>query len=279
MKKFKKLIPALCMLLVSAVMLGTTTFAWFSMNNKVSVNGMSVEAKANTLYAIVLKENDVDTNTKKVKEASYGTYATGELNFDNTYTGSELKKYPLAYTSEAIYDDKNSESKKELVAANNFYTANSSDRNDAASVGDTNLKLTNVKVVDKPTDSEKQTKFAEYTLKYTLYVGITKDSATNYNGFLKIKSTLKGMKGGAEDNGTLLRAFVVVDGDVANGTYISTADETQIASTVSLTNEGLCAKVEIYLFIDGNSTNVKTTETATISGMADFDFILDSTKF
>lgn len=42
MKKFKKLIPALCMLLVSAVLLGSSTYAWFSMNNKVTVTGMQI---------------------------------------------------------------------------------------------------------------------------------------------------------------------------------------------------------------------------------------------
>ncbi len=46
MKKFKKLIPAFCMLLISAVLMGTSTFAWFSMNTKVSVNSMTVKATA-----------------------------------------------------------------------------------------------------------------------------------------------------------------------------------------------------------------------------------------
>ncbi len=40
----KKLIPALCLLLVTAVMMGTSTFAWFSMNDTVSASGMSVKA-------------------------------------------------------------------------------------------------------------------------------------------------------------------------------------------------------------------------------------------
>ena len=48
MKKFKKLIPALCMLLVSAVLLGSSTYAWFSMNNKVTVTGMQVTTKVSS---------------------------------------------------------------------------------------------------------------------------------------------------------------------------------------------------------------------------------------
>ena len=46
MKKMRKLIPAFCMLLLSAVMLSTSTFAWFSMNTKVSATSMTVQAKA-----------------------------------------------------------------------------------------------------------------------------------------------------------------------------------------------------------------------------------------
>jgi hypothetical protein len=42
----KKLIPATSMLLVSATMLATSTYAWFTMNKEVSVTGMEVKAHA-----------------------------------------------------------------------------------------------------------------------------------------------------------------------------------------------------------------------------------------
>ena len=44
--KFAKLIPALCMLLISAVLVGTSTYAWFSMNTEVTATGMQVKAVA-----------------------------------------------------------------------------------------------------------------------------------------------------------------------------------------------------------------------------------------
>ena len=44
--KFKRLIPALAMLLVSAILLGTSTFAWFSMNTTVQAANMQVKAVA-----------------------------------------------------------------------------------------------------------------------------------------------------------------------------------------------------------------------------------------
>jgi hypothetical protein len=42
----KKFIPALCMLMIAAALLGTSTFAWFSMNTQVEATGLSVEATA-----------------------------------------------------------------------------------------------------------------------------------------------------------------------------------------------------------------------------------------
>lgn len=42
----KKIIPALCLLLISAFMLGTSTFAWFSMNTTVRATDMTVRAIA-----------------------------------------------------------------------------------------------------------------------------------------------------------------------------------------------------------------------------------------
>jgi hypothetical protein len=42
----KKLLPAAMMLAVSASMLGTSTYAWFSMNKTVSVQSMSISAKS-----------------------------------------------------------------------------------------------------------------------------------------------------------------------------------------------------------------------------------------
>ncbi len=46
MKKMRKIIPALAMLLISAVMMSTASFAWFSMSQTAGVSGMQVNAMA-----------------------------------------------------------------------------------------------------------------------------------------------------------------------------------------------------------------------------------------
>ena len=71
MKNMKKLIPALAMLVLSAVMMSTASFAWFSMNTQVQVDGISVDAVA-PVYISIRKTGGTwdtsltDTNSAKL---------------------------------------------------------------------------------------------------------------------------------------------------------------------------------------------------------------------
>ena len=52
MKKMRKIIPALAMLLISAVMMSTASFAWFSINDSVTATGMQIKATSSGGLAI-----------------------------------------------------------------------------------------------------------------------------------------------------------------------------------------------------------------------------------
>ncbi len=71
----KKLIPALALLLVSAVMLATSSFAWFSMNTTVTVTGMSVTAKVNDNLQIAPTDVD-ETGVEDPENFKYGYVMT-----------------------------------------------------------------------------------------------------------------------------------------------------------------------------------------------------------
>lgn len=63
-KALRKLIPALIMVLIAASMVGTSTFAWFSMNRSVSVTGMSVDTKVDDSLSIAATNAEANyTNT------------------------------------------------------------------------------------------------------------------------------------------------------------------------------------------------------------------------
>ena len=55
----KKLIPALCMLLISAVLMSTATYAWFSINSTVDATGMQV--KTHISSDVLVAETNLDS--------------------------------------------------------------------------------------------------------------------------------------------------------------------------------------------------------------------------
>ena len=89
--KFKILIPALCMLLVSAVLMGTSTFAWFSMNKEVSANNLSITAQADNPYLLISTAEDGTFEKTANKELAAAqalklvtpTNLTGDSKFTN----------------------------------------------------------------------------------------------------------------------------------------------------------------------------------------------------
>ena len=73
----KKIIPSICMLLVTAVLMGTSTYAWFSMNKTVTATGMKV--KASTSSNLIISANKIENFDSTNNEY--------ELNFnDGDYT-------------------------------------------------------------------------------------------------------------------------------------------------------------------------------------------------
>lgn len=70
MKKFRKLFPAFVLLLISAIMITTASYAWFSMNSQVTVTGMAVKTQVSDNLLIA---DDTITSTAKQPEANFGT--------------------------------------------------------------------------------------------------------------------------------------------------------------------------------------------------------------
>ena len=89
MKLSRKLIPAFAMLLVSAIMLTTASYAWFSINNKVTAQGMSVKTTA--ADSVLIAESTIDA-TAKADDTAFTTDLTqdveGLLNPASTVNGT-----------------------------------------------------------------------------------------------------------------------------------------------------------------------------------------------
>lgn len=94
MKLTKKLIPAIVMLMFSAVMLVTSSFAWFSMNKDVAATGMSVTAQGKQIYLqIVEKTGSFDDGGKQVEAKAKTPNNTGTLLPTNVKAKADKSEY------------------------------------------------------------------------------------------------------------------------------------------------------------------------------------------
>ena len=79
MKLTKKLIRAIGMLALSACMMVTSTFAWFSMNTSVTATGMTVSAKGDQVFLQIGNATETFADTAESYLSATGTVTTSGL--------------------------------------------------------------------------------------------------------------------------------------------------------------------------------------------------------
>lgn len=126
-KNMRKLVVATCLLLVSAVLMGTSTYAWFAMNTNSKADGLEVEAYSDSLYLEISQSVD----SGYAANTSFTTNNTGTLRlvthkfFDYneivTITATEItdgSKYNGTGTYYKAADSDRSQSDLNYVVAN-----------------------------------------------------------------------------------------------------------------------------------------------------------------
>lgn len=261
MKKFKKLIPALCMLLVSAVMLGTTTFAWFSMNDKANVSGMQITAKTNDTYLLISDTKTTATEIQKNPGTSvdFGMSAATKLYPSAPVMGEPEINYFTGATTPAVKIT----DKETAAVATNWYTAQ------AAAADKTDIK----------TDTAKQlttSNFSEYVLAKTVYLTVAKD--VNAANKLTVTPTFTALDGKTISG---VKVLVVVTYEDAKG--LKTTKIVTIKSTDTAVNlydnenqhviDSKVVTVSMFLYYDGTDDSVFTNNAANIGGAkVEFEF-------
>ena len=113
-KALRKLIPSIIMMLIAAAFVGTSTFAWFSMNRTVTVTGMSVDTRVddNLKIAAANAEANYDVALTQTRSAhlrpvssvdGVSFYYTGAANV-NEGTGAAKTAAYVAYSEAATGD-------------------------------------------------------------------------------------------------------------------------------------------------------------------------------
>ena len=229
MKKLtRKLFISVMTLVLTAMALGTSTFAWFSMNTTATATGMQVNAKSNARYLLIGDVNDA--------EAIQGV-AQPQISVAASYrdtANTEKKVYPCAYTATGIITT-NAETNETVthIAAGNWYTASNGSSTSATG------SVSNYKLVTLGAD--------DYMLEYKVWLVLSADSEA-FNG--QVKVTYTNTAGDAA-----VSACVVIGSEnllVGSGhTEETTTENVAIANNT-------CTEVTIYIYLDGNSTNINS---------------------
>lgn len=201
----KKLIPALCMLLIAAAMLGTSTYAWFSMNRTVTATGMQVKATtASDLY---------------IANGSYSADAWGAApTVDAIASGKQVSVAAIANNGAHELTPSSTSNYSKW-----FYVSNSSEIAVGGSV------YTTSPAADKVTDID----YAEatpgtiksYVHVSRCYVAMKEAGDAAAKGDLKVTVTLAAETPTKDDMLTVLRtAIVVTDGSTPGTTVIYSSD-------------------------------------------------------
>lgn len=245
MKNIKKLIPAFCMLLVSVVLLGSSTYAWFSMNRTVKTDGLDITAKADYVYLLAIEKNtttakDADT-ARATMQAAPDTYTL--VNF-TAPTNTTLS--PAAPKTEV----KNAET---AAVVGNWYTAEGQSTSVGTKKDGTDHDLTAAGSTDAYS-------FDKYVIKKTMYLTLAKDSSGT-----KLKVALNDMTATGAATATDLSAIkvMIVCGEKKIELSNDAKTSTEVLATLSNT---AAVEVDIYIYYDGNNENVTTDKFATLAG-------------
>ena len=256
--KFKKLIPALCMLLVAAVLMGTSTFAWFSMNDQVTATGMQVVVKSDNTY-LLIGTGDNDT-ADEIQAANPNT--TVAL----TVSDAQAKVYPskpVENNTEAGYLTTSGKKVGDEAITTAGVIVNSA----ATAPVVTNWFTATAASVDAATMAEGSARqlvsFDGYVIKRTAYLTVADGSNHAHN--LTVTPTFT-QKASGDDLPACKMVIVTSDGGFAilssanNGTAVDIK-----GSNTELTDSSVIT-VDMYIYVDGAQEKIYTNHAASLTG-------------
>ena len=231
MKMTRKFIPALVMLIVSAIMLSTASFAWFATSTTVNANNMTVTANANTKFLQISNAIGGTYDTKANASTASANVDLVHANFEGTtiswYTGTSNKTNDKGSTNaEAlVFGDEEGDPKIEDYAlVNKFWFKMSSTSNANA----TNLRVSAVEVT---------------------------------NGSSSIGNALRVLVKGPDGVQLWSNATGTFAKDASSANYLITGEHT-IGTTANDTNS-----VEVYVYYDGEDNSATSDNAGSLTDM------------
>ncbi len=233
----KQMAAAVAMVCVAAVALGSSTYAWFVSNNNVKATTSTISAQSNAAFMYIRDENE----------------QSKDLTFDTSSINSTAL-YPAHWVTAASDNYAHAEVGK-------FYTAYGTTASDGTMVTNT-LKLVEASAESQTKGSPADAVTAQYAVKNTFYVGSKGTTLSNLvvsqASFIDGENQTSTSENSDLDNALRILVtcgdnWVLCDNSsiLASNTGNTT---NKLADTVSATE----TKVEVYVFYDGDDTEVNT---------------------
>ena len=239
MKKLKKLIPAFCMLLVSVAMLGTSTFAWFSMNKEVKATGMQITAKSDSVYLLIMEGEKTAQEVQTNNSAS-----AAATNPENT------AMLPAAHETIAKTEDAEAKEADTTTYSNWYYQTAAKPTESTAETPTAKTKLTT-------------TSFSQYVLEYTYTITLAKGSLEQG----KLTATAKITAQDSTGNGKTIEPVKVLVTTTQKAAEFTTTNMTTAqdlyAGSITDTTEIV---VKVYIYLDGTNEKVYTNNITNLDG-------------
>ena len=224
----KKIIISLLTWILIFLTLGTSTFAWFSMNYTLEASGLNITVKSNSTYLLIGDNPDIATNKLGLGKTVVAKYIVG---------GDENKKvYPAFYGNGTILGTTTTVNGK-------WYSA--SNKNSDSSNND----ITNVKEITSEN-------FDKYVLTYKVWMTLSGDSLP-YNKPLTITFN----KESGDDSLSMVVVLTTYVGDNQTSSSVekfnlnSTNDQATTTNNIFVSKDS-AYEITIYAYIDGNGDNV-----------------------
>ena len=258
MKLTKKLLPAIGMLMLSACMLVTSTFAWFATNMNVKATGMTVTAKGEQIYLQIIKESEEFTPGANQLTAS----ATKTHNPDAT-PAENIQLLPTSVRTAGEGD------------ALSDYTGATAPAWVSA-IGTSNTVGTALNGAYNNVTSDANTNNGKYFLKNSFYIRLDPTAGGLTSSALRVSSIDLATSIADATGKNFIKSLSVlvvctigtdVKGDIwnYNGTqFVHTAGSTQLSGDIfNVTDKS--AKVDIYVYFDGDNGACTLAELAKVA--------------
>lgn len=247
----RQLLAAIAMVLVAAIALGSSTYAWFAANNEVTAEGMQLQAQGETGIVIKSVENQQSkwaTTASAAMSESVKLKPTSTQNLTSWWhaVSDEKDNAKAQQTAENAYTDVTA-SKSEYVLMRSFYIRSAAE---AVPVSDVKLAIKTVTAatVDSTKTSENLDKSIRVGIKLSKGGTGTDGASTEYYVYAPLAESEFSLVAKYDSDKTLTEKV---------GADATTDQFALSGNAVPANDTGLLA--EIYMWFEGEDANCKSS--------------------